>query len=457
MGGLFGKTMDSESFVKKKPTTLFFSCAVPAVALSAFGALYSAVDGFFVGRYLGEAALAAVSILMPPTMIVAAVANMIATGASVNASMLLGAGEREEASRIFSFSILLIIALSSAAGVIGFFFAEILVFCLAPNANQEALYQAALYLRTYAVFCPLVPVYFALDNFLRVCGKQNLSAVIGIVSQLLNVALTFVLIAVLHLGVGAAAFASCASIAVCSVYMLLLFRQKRMDLYYVWGKVELRRYLRIMANGTSGLFGSISASITSIVLNLLLLEYGGVSAVAAFSVIMYVDGVVGMIGFGLSGALQPAISHCHGAGLDERVRAIFRRVLIAVIATGIVSFLVMFFAGPSIAALFIKAGDDALLKMSAEGIAIFSFSYLVGWVDLCFSSYFTALDQPARSLAISVCGSLVFPLLARFALTPAFGLTGIWLSWPVAELASCTLSLVLYATMKQSQKDRTVS
>lgn len=93
--------MDSEIFVKIPPTRLFFRCAVPAVITSVFGALYSVVDGMFVGRYLGENALAAVNLIMPVIMIIEAVSNMIATGASVNMSMLLGDGKRTEASEVF--------------------------------------------------------------------------------------------------------------------------------------------------------------------------------------------------------------------------------------------------------------------------------------------------------------------------------------------------------------------
>lgn len=51
--------MNSELFAKLPPTQLFFKCAVPAVVTSVFGALYSVVDGIFVGRFLGSDALAA--------------------------------------------------------------------------------------------------------------------------------------------------------------------------------------------------------------------------------------------------------------------------------------------------------------------------------------------------------------------------------------------------------------
>ena len=92
--------MNSEIFLKIPPTRLFFKCALPAVVTSVFGALYSVVDGIFVGRYLGEDALAAINLIMPVIMIVEALSNMIATGASVNMSIHLGKGEREDASRV---------------------------------------------------------------------------------------------------------------------------------------------------------------------------------------------------------------------------------------------------------------------------------------------------------------------------------------------------------------------
>lgn len=155
--------------------------------------------------------------------------------------MLLGKGERKDASRFFSFAIKLIVALSFAAGVMGLLFAHQFVSLIAPGASEETARMAAEYLIVYAMFAPLVPVYFATDNFLRDCGKQR--------------------------------------------------------------------------------FGMVT--------NLYLLRYGGTPAVAAFSIVMYVNSIVGMLAFGVCDALQPAISYCRGAGMAGRVRAIFRRVLAA--------------------------------------------------------------------------------------------------------------------------------
>lgn len=440
--------MDSDLFAQLPPTKLFFRCAVPAVVTSVFGALYSVVDGLFVGRFLGEDALAAINLIMPVIMIVESLSNMIATGASVNISMLLGKRRRDEASRVFSFSVLFILLLSCALGVMGYFFARPFITLLAPGASENAIAFSAEYLRVYALFAPLIPIYFATDNYLRVCGRQKLSMWIGVVTQGLNVALDFVLIAVLHLGVRAAAVASCVSIAFGSAVTLLLFAGKRMDLYYTREGIPAARFFRIVANGASEFFSSIAMSVMSVVLNLFLLKYGGTTAVAAFSIVMYVDSIIGMMNFGICDSLQPAISYCYGAGMLERMKAIFRRVLIATVATAAAAFLFMLLAGPSVASVFIKPGDTELVAVSKTAIRIFSFSYLAGWIDMCFSSYFTALDRPARSLLVSFFGTLVFPVAFLFVLTALWGLNGVWFMATAASVASGILSLSLAATLK---------
>ena len=221
-----------------------------------------------------------------------------------------------------------------------------------------------------------------------------------------------------------------------------------MDVYYTKENISARQFLRITANGSSEFFSNIAASVMSVVMNLFLLKYGGITAVAAFSIVMYVDSIIGMLNFGMCDSLQPAISYCYGAGQLNRMKAIFRRVLIAVSLTSVVTFFFMLLAGPHVAKLFIKPGNTELLRISATAIRIFSFSYLVGWVDLCFSSYFTALDRPVRSLLLSFFGTMVFPIVFLFLLTAVWGLNGVWLMTSVAAVASGLLALLLDRTLK---------
>ena len=440
--------MDSEIFEKLPPTKLFFRCAVPSMITMAFGALYQIADGLFVGRFIGQDALAAVNLIMPLIMMVFAFANMVATGASVRISVLLGEKKQEEASRVFSFSLKFIFLMSCVIGAAGFVFAEGFVRFLAPGATEQAIQYSITYTRMYAVFSPLLPIYFATDNYLRVCGKEKLSMWLGIATQALNIVLDVVLIAFLRQGVWAAAFTSCVAMALGSVVTLLLFRGKRMDLYYTKGNLSGKIFLRVLANGSSEFFSNISMSVMSIAYNFFLLKYGGTIAVAAFSVIMYVDSIIGMLVFGMCDALQPAISYCYGAGLMDKVKAIFRRIVMGAVVLSTASLLFMFFVGQFVAPLFVKPEDTELLKVSIIGMKLFSLSYLTGWVDMCFSSYFTALERPGRSLLTSFFGTLVFPIGFLFVLTPFWGLTGVWVNPVISCTASAIATCILYATMK---------
>ena len=264
--------MNSELFANLPPTKLFFRCAVPAVITSVFGALYSVVDGVFVGKYLGEDALAAINLIMPIIMIVEAISNMIATGASVNMSILLGQHKQEEASRVFSFSVKFILLFSFGIGLLGFFFAKPFVTLISPGASENAITLSTEYLKVYSLFAPLIPIYFATDNYLRVCGREKLSMILNVTSQFANVILDFILIAVLHQGVKAAAIASCVSIGAGSLVSLFLFRGKRMDVYYTKENIPVSQFFSIIANGSSEFFSSIATSVMSVVMNLFLLK-----------------------------------------------------------------------------------------------------------------------------------------------------------------------------------------
>ena len=444
--------MDSDIFEKLSPTKLFFRLAVPSMITMAFGALYQIADGLFVGRFIGGDALAAVNLIMPIIMIVFSFAELIATGASVRISVLLGEKNREAASRVFTYTLKVIFALSCLLGLLGLLFSEGFVRFLAPRATPTAIQYGVTYTRVYSAFAPFMLIYHATDNYLRVCGKERLSMWLSIATQGINILLDVILIAFLGQGVWAAAFTSCFAMTIGSVITLLIFRKKRMDLYYVRGNIKNSVFFRIVANGSSEFFSSISMSVMSIVFNFFLLKYGGTTAVAAFSVIMYVDSIVGMLVFGMTDAQQPAISYCYGAGRMDRVKALFRRAVCGAMVLSAISLLFMFFAGQYVAPLFVKPEDTELLAISIIGMKLFSLSYLTGWVDMCFSSYFTALERPERSMLISLFGTLIFPIAALFLLTPFLKLNGVWLSPLISATASSAFTVFLYATMKTKKK-----
>ena len=146
-------------FENLHPTKLFIKCAVPAALSMIFSGLYSIADGIFVGRCIGSDALAAVNLVMPLIAISFALAELIAVGSSVQLATLLGQKEHELANRTFSVCIKVILSISVFIGLVFFFLCKPLLILMGAKGN--ALHYSIEYIRVYAIFAPLVIVYFA--------------------------------------------------------------------------------------------------------------------------------------------------------------------------------------------------------------------------------------------------------------------------------------------------------
>ena len=440
--------MDTNTFMfeKMQPTKLFIKCAIPATLSMIFSGIYSIADGIFVGRCIGSDALAAVNLVMPLIMISFALAEMIAVGSSVQLAMLLGQKEKELANRTFSVCIKVILGISVIIGLIFFFLSKPILTLM--GTEGKALQYGIEYIRVYAVFSPLIIVYFAADNYLRICGKQNYSMALNIVTSVLNIVLDFLLLVVWKQGVWAAAFTSCISMALGTVMALCPFFRNKLELKFVKGWISAKHFVKLVANGSSEFFANIASSIFSFVLNIVLLSIGGATAVAAMSVVMYVESIASMMISGMSDSMQPAISYCHGAGLKKRVYALEKRVLVSAAVLSLTACLLLRYGGAWVVPFFVKPGETELLTLSIHAMSLYALSYLVNWVDGCLSGYLTALGQAGRSFIVSIMGTLVLPLVGLAVLAPPLGLAGVCLMPLFAGVLSAVLSLVLVLTIK---------
>lgn len=440
--------MDTNTFMfeKMQPTKLFIKCAIPATLSMIFSGIYSIADGIFVGRCIGADALAAVNLVMPLIMISFALAEMIAVGSSVQIAMLLGQKEKELADRTFSVCIKVILGISVIIGLIFFFLSKPILMLM--GTEGMALQYSIEYIRVYAVFSPLIIVYFAADNYLRICGKQNYSMALNIATSVLNIVLDFLLLVVWKQGVWAAAFTSCISMALGTVMALCPFFRNKLELKFVKGWISAKHFVKLVANGSSEFFANIASSIFSFVLNIVLLSIGGATAVAAMSVVMYVESIASMMISGMSDSMQPAISYCHGAGLKKRVYALEKRVLVSAAVLSLTACLLLRYGGAWVVPFFVKPGETELLTLSIHAMSLYALSYLVNWVDGCLSGYLTALGQAGRSFIVSIMGTLVLPLVGLAVLAPPLGLAGVCLMPLFAGVLSAVLSLVLVLTIK---------
>ena len=425
---------------------LFFRCAVPAMVGMGFSAIYNITDGIFVGHFIGQEALAAVNLVMPVLMIITALADMVAAGSSVRISILLGCDEKEEASRVFTVCLKLILSIGILFGLAGFLLAGPLIRLI--GADGLTADYARQYLRVFALFLPLCSLYFSTDNYLRVCGKVKMSMTINIVCSILNVALDAMLIVVLKKGLVGAAIASSISMSVGAIWSLIPFLRRKLPIALAKGRVALRQMLMIITNGSSEFFISMAGSLMAIILNVILLRLGGSMAVAAVSIVEYIESLTGMVIYSMTDALQPAISYCYGAGLKQRMKKIQKTVMGAAAILSLLAMLFLLLGGQYLLPLFVKDGDTVLFDMALRAMRLFALSYLVNWIETTLSCYLTALEKPWHSLAMSFLGILAYPLLCLAVMVPLWQLDGVWLFPFVSGILSAATAIIIVKSIK---------
>lgn len=435
-------------YTSSNPTNLFFKCALPNMASAAFMYLYIIIDGIFVGRYLGVDALAAMNLVMPFIMISFALADMIAIGSSVQISINLGKGKIEQAKRIFSFCLLLIFIISCFMGILGFFLANSLSKLMGVSEHMQIL--STQYMQIFALFAPATMLSFALDNYLRICGKTFYSMIVNIIIALSNIILDWLFIVVFGWGLFSAALATCIGMFLGTILGFIPFIFNNLILKFKKPLINFNILKSILYNGSSEFFSNISSSIYTILANAILLKIAGNNALAAFSIILYLSTFVFILVIAMCDAMQPAISYNYGHKNLKRIQDIFKRMFFASFFIGIFTFLCVYFYNDFIVEIFNKDNNQEFFLIAQNALLIFSFSFLLSWFGKFCASFFTALDKPLLSLSISIIQSLILPFIFIYALSYFFGLNGIWAASIVSEI--CVV-FIAYFILRKSFKN----
>ena len=441
--------MDSKTmFSTLSPWRLFFTVALPGMVSMFAMSIYSIFEGIFIGQKLGEVAFGAVNIAMSIVMINFSIADLVDVGASVPISIALGKKDEKTANNIFSCSIILILIASVIMGTIMFFAAEPLARLM--GADDNLLYTASKYIRTYALCSPLTTVFFAMDNYLRISGYVKTSMFINIFSNVATIGLLVFFLIGLEMDVVGSALATCISFCLCSFMAMIPFVRGKALLKFVKPKFSAGMLREIAACGSPTFLNNIAGRVTSILINISLMtlgikvlgEGGGTTAVAAYSVLMYASDMCQPLIYGMSDSLAPAIGFNWGAEKHDRVKKIARCGYIGAGVVSITATAIMFFFSGTIASLFVDAEEIRLLELSTRALQLFSLTYLVRWFSISAQSFLAAIEKPMQATILSVCVALVFPVIMLGALWN-FGLDGIWLNMFGTSVLALGLSVIL--------------
>ena len=433
-------------FSKTPPLKLFFLASIPGAISMLASALYQTIDGVFVGQFLGETAFAALNLAMPFVIINFSLADLIGVGSSVPISISLGKKQGKEANNIFTCSCLMIIGAGILIGAVLFFAAPLLIELMGAEGDFANL--AVQYMRVYALCSPVTTIIFAVDNYLRICGFIRGSMIMNISMSLLSGVLEFLFLGVLHWGIWAAALATCSGMFVCAIFAFIPFFRGRALLRFCKPRFHGSMVRQIIACGSPNFLNNIAGRITSILMNAILVRMGGETAVSVYGILMFADGFIQPLLYGMCDSLQPAVGYNWGAKKLSRVRAIEKCCFIA---SGIVSLLavaVIAVFPEQITKLFVADAGQEVLSISVGALQLFCLTYITRWFSFATQSYMLAIEKPLPASLISVSTALVFPVILIGILWP-LGLTGIWLNFAGTAVLAAILSAIILIKLRR--------
>ena len=192
---------------------------------------------------------------------------------------------------------------------------------------------------------------------------------------------------------------------------------------------------------------NLSASVTTLLFNIMMMKFAGADGVAAITVVLYCQFLMVSLFMGFSIGVAPIISYHYGSGNKPYLKKLLKMCGGFTLAGSVVIFIVSFCCSTVIAAVFSPA-DSAVFPMVVHGMRLFSISFLFAGINIFGSALFTALSNGKISAAISFSRTFLFTVAGILLLSRLFGMDGLWLSIPFAEAVTVFFVLLFIRKLK---------
>ncbi len=425
--------MGTESISK-----LFLQYSIPTIAAMLFLGLNTIVDGLFVGRYIGADALAAVNIALPFSSFLFALSVVIGIGAQSMIGRKLGAGHTKEANVAFTTAVVLAGSVSLLLAAVAVAFPQPIAYML--GANEHLMPQVAAYIRCLGFFLPFLAMMMVFDYALKTMAMPvyaMLALVVAISSHML---LNWLFLAKLSLGITGAALAAGISYGIACCIAALPFFAKKAGIKPFAGSFDKQAAGHILYSGSSEGLSELGTGITTFLFNITLMRYVGEMGVAAFTVVSYLSFIGNNVLIGLSDGVGAIISYNYGSRQLGRVKKALQLVIAAAIVIGAGFFLAIFGFSKEVIALFFNEGNEELLAFAVYGAKLYAFAFLVNGLNIVTAGYFTAIGSPKKAVLIALNKGIIWIAIGIVVLPLLFGIHGIWLTVPIAEIVTVVLS-----------------
>ncbi len=445
----------SEFLGKEKISKLMVKFCIPCVLSLLVSALYNIVDQIFVGNSeLSTLGNAATGVVFPIFIIAQGFAWYFGDGSAAYINIRQGKGDTEKIHKCVGTGMTFTLIVSVI--LLAVFYPLKTQILTLFGASENSIGYAVEYFNIILGFFPIYMLSNMINAVVRADGSPSWSMLSMLAGAIVNIILDPVFIFACKWGMAGAAWATVIGQAVSFVISIAyLFRTKTFRLKLKSLIPDFRVYGEAFKLGLSSLITQMTIVVISLVCNIMLAKYGSMSKygadipIAVISIESKVFTVVINIVVGIVLGCQPIIGYNMGAKNFDRVKKLYRAILLSTVIVGLVATILFEAAPDAVVGMFGKPTNipnpedywDFSRKTFRIFLALVTFTCLIKMSSI----FFQAVGKPVFAVLISLIRDIIcfVPLIC---VLPIFlGVNGILISAPIADLLAIIVTAVLTA------------
>ena len=432
--------------------------AVPCIISLLVGALYNIVDQIFIANadYLGSYGNAANTVVFPLTVIALAIAVMIGDGCCAFVSLSLGKEKPEDASRSMGNSILLTVIASLVLTAVYLLLDNQIISMFGGTVNEETFRHSKEYFFWISLGIPFYMFGQAMNPVIRADGSPKFAMISTLAGAIINIILDPIFIFIFKWGMMGAAVATVIGqivTAILSIWYLCHTRVVKMDREdFKFSGSIIRRTLVL---GICSFLSQISLVATMAAINNMIRKYGAMDEIfgqeqyaqipmAVVGIVMKFFQIVISIVVGMAAGCIPIVGYNIGAGLYDRTKKLFTRLLIAEACVGVIAFIIVEFFPRQLIGIFGAANESVYYTdFAIRAFRIYLCMMVLACINKASFIFLQAMGKAAESTMLSMVREILFGVGFALILPRFFGLDGVLYSMPVSDVLTAVISLIL--------------
>ena len=421
--------------------------AWPAIIAQVAASLYNMVDSIYIG-HLSSNAISGLAATFPLMNLSTAFGTLVGAGAATMISILLGQKHYHMGNKVLGNVVSLNIIIGLLFMGVSLAFIDPILYFFGASANT--LPYAKEYITIILIGNVITHLYFGLNAAMRSSGNPKKAMGLTIFTVIFNAILDPIFIFGLDMGIAGAAWATVIAQVTALIIVLHHFNNQSRAIHFDKGIFRLNWNVarKSLVIGTGPFLMNVAACIVTIFINQQLRKYGGPDAgdnyIGAYGICNRIIFMFIMICMGLNQGMQPIAGYNYGAKLYSRVKEVFwKTAKLGMLVTSICFVIGMFF--PRFACgIFINTTDGTeMLDIAERGLRLFTIMFPIVGLQMIGTNFFQSLGLVKKSIILSLSRQLLMLLPALYLLPMWVGTDGVWLSFPVSDLLSTILTIIL--------------